>query len=70
MAKNLQYLTKIIETKAIPEKSYKNCGMVHFTEINQTLPPYSMLQDVGREATPKLATTNCPKYFQTTLIMG
>ena len=44
--------------------------MVHFTEINQTPPPYSILQDVGREATPKLATTNCPKYLQTTLIMG
>ena len=29
--------------------------MVHFTEINQILCPYSMLQDVGREATPKLA---------------
>ena len=25
--------------------------MVHFTEINQTPPPYPMLQDVGREAT-------------------
>ena len=44
--------------------------MVHFTEINQTLPLYSMLQDVGREARPNLATTDCPKYFQTTLIMG
>ena len=44
--------------------------MVHFTEINQTPPPYSMLQDIGREARPKLATTNCPKYLQTTLIMG
>ena len=51
-------------------KNYKNSGMVHFTEINQTPPPYSMLQDVGGEATPKLATTNCPKYLQTTLIMG
>ena len=44
--------------------------MVHFTEINKTPPPYSMLQDVGREATPKLATTDCLKYLQTTLIMG
>ena len=37
--------------------------MVHFTDINQTSPPYSMLQDVGREATSKLATANCPKYL-------
>ena len=59
-----------IETKSIPEKSYRNSGIVHFTEINQTLPSNSMLQDVGREATPKLATTNSPKYLQTTLIMG
>ena len=44
--------------------------MVHFTEINQTPPPYPMLQDVGREATPKLAARNCPKYLQATLIMG
>ena len=44
--------------------------MVHFTIINQTPPPYSILQNVGREATPKLATTNCPTYLQTTLIMG
>ena len=28
--------------------------MIHFTEINQTLFPYSMLQDIGREATLKL----------------
>ena len=26
--------------------------------------PYSMLQDVGRKATPKLATTNSTKYLQ------
>ena len=28
--------------------------MIHFTEINQTPFPYSMLQDIGREATLKL----------------
>ena len=44
--------------------------MFHFTEINQTPSLYSMLQDVGREATPKLAATDCPKYLQTTLITG
>ena len=28
--------------------------MIHFTEINQTPFPYSLLQDIGREATLKL----------------
>ena len=32
--------------------------------------PYSMLQDIGRVATPKLVSTNCLRYLQTTLIMG
>ena len=32
--------------------------MVYFTEINQAPQHCSMLRDVGREATPKLATTN------------
>ena len=43
--------------------------MVHFTKINHTPPAYLMMQDIGREATPKLATTNCLKYLKTTLIM-
>ena len=43
--------------------------MLHFREINQNPPLYSMLQDVQKEATPKLATTNCPKYFKKTLLM-
>ena len=44
--------------------------MVHFTEINQTPPPYSTLQHIGREATPKLGTRNSLKYLQATLIIG
>ena len=28
--------------------------MVHFAEINQAFPPYSMLQHIGRVATPML----------------
>ena len=43
--------------------------MVHFTEINQTPPPYSTLQHIGREATPKLGTRNSLKYLQATLII-
>ena len=43
--------------------------MVHFTEINKTPPHYSMFQDIGREATSKLATRSCLKNLQTTLIM-
>ena len=41
-----------------------------FAEINQTPPPYSMLQHTGKVATPKLVPRNCLRYFQTTLIMG
>ena len=44
--------------------------MVHFAEINQSSQPYSMLQHIGRVATPKLVPRNCPRYLQTTLIMG
>ena len=44
--------------------------MVHFAEINQAPPPYSMLQYIGRVATPKLVSPNCLRYLQTTLIMG
>ena len=32
--------------------------------------PYSMLQDIGRVATPTLVSRNCLRYLQTTLIMG
>ena len=39
---------------SIPGKIYGNSGMVHFTEINQDPSPYSMLQYIGRVATPKL----------------
>ena len=44
--------------------------MVHFAKINQAPPPYSMLQYIGRVATPKLVSRNCLRYLQTTLIMG
>ena len=44
--------------------------MVHFAEIHQAPPPYSMLQHIGRVATPKLVPRNCLKYLQTTLMMG
>ena len=44
--------------------------MVDFADINQAPSPYSMLQDIGRVATPKLVSRNCLRYLQTTLIMG
>ena len=44
--------------------------MVHFAEINQAPSPYSMLQHIGRVATPKLVPINCLRYLQTTLIIG
>ena len=44
--------------------------MVHFADINQVHSPYSMLQDIGRVATPKLVPRNCLRFLQTTLIMG
>ena len=64
------YLTSIIETRSISGKNFGNSGMVHLVEINQTPPPYSMLQYIGRVATPKLMPKNCLIYLQTTLIMG
>ena len=44
--------------------------MVHFADINQTPSSYSMLQDIGRVATPKLVLRNCLRYLQTKLIMA
>ena len=44
--------------------------MVNFVEINPALSPYSMLQHVGRVATPKLVPRNYLRYMQTTLKMG
>ena len=40
---------KLLRPSQFLKKSYRNSGMVHFTEINQTHSPYSMLQDVGRK---------------------
>ena len=51
------------------QKEFRKSGMVRFAEINQTPSPYSMLQHIGREATPKLATRTCLKYLQTILIL-
>ena len=44
--------------------------MVHFPEINQAPSPYSMLQHIGRVATPKVVPRDYLRYLQTTLIMG
>ena len=44
--------------------------MVHFAEINQALPPYSMLQYIRRAEMTKLLQRTCLRYLQTTLIMG
>ena len=44
--------------------------MVHFTKISQAPSPYSMLQDIGRVATPKIVPRNCLIYLQTTFVMG
>ena len=44
--------------------------MVHFSEISQAPPLYSMLQHIGRVSTSKLASGNCLRYLQTTLTMG
>ena len=50
-----------IKTNSIPGK---------VPEINQDPPHYSMLQHIGREATPKLLSGNCHRYLQTTLMIG
>ena len=44
--------------------------MIHLVEINQVPSPYSILQDIGKVATPKLVPRNCLGYLQTTLIIG
>ena len=64
----LQYLTKIIETKSIPGKFYGNSVIVHFAEINHAPPANSMLQNIEEVATPKLAPRNCLRYLQISLI--
>ena len=43
---------------SIPGKNSGNSGMVLFPDINQTTSPYSMLQHIGRVATPKLVPRN------------
>ena len=44
--------------------------MVHLAEINQTPPPYLMLQYVGRVVTLELVPRNCLRYLQRPLTMG
>ena len=44
--------------------------MVHFAEINQAPRPYTLLQYIGRVATPTLVPRNCIRYLKTTFIMG
>ena len=44
--------------------------MANFAEISQAPFPYSILQHIGRVATPKLVLGNCLRYLETTLIMG
>ena len=57
-------------TKSIPGKLYGNSGMVYFAETNQAPSLYSMLQDIGRVATPKLVPRNGLRCLETTLIMA
>ena len=69
----LHYLIKFcdnISYKLIPRKIYGNSGMAHIADINQAPSPYSMLQHIGRVATPKIVLRHCLRYLQTTLIMG
>ena len=44
--------------------------MFYFAEINQAHSSYSMLQHIGRVATPKLVPRDCLRYLQTKLIIG
>ena len=44
--------------------------MIHFAEIKQAPPPYSVLQNIGRVAAPKLVPRNYLRYLQTTMIIG
>ena len=55
-----------LNSRKIPGSS----GMDHFAKTNHTLSPYSMLQHIGRVATPRLVRRNCLRYFLTPLIMG
>ena len=63
-------ISHIIETKLIPKKMCRNSGMVHFAEINQVPPSYSMMKHIERVATPKLSPRNCLRYLETTLNIG
>ena len=64
-----KFCGNITETKFISGITSGNSGIVNFAEINQVPLPYSMLQYLGRVATPKLVPRNCLIYLQTTLIM-
>ena len=42
------------EAKSVSGKTSRNPGMIHFGEISEAHPPYSILQHVGRIGTPGL----------------
>ena len=43
---------------------------MNFVEINQVPSPCSILQHIGKVATPKRVPRHCLRYLQTTLMMG
>ena len=55
----------MIEIKSIPG----NSRMIHFAEINQALPLYSLLYPSGRVGISNLAPKICLRYLETTLRM-
>ena len=63
-------LHKLLRPTQFLEKNSENSRMVQFAEINPAPLPYSMLQYIGRGATPKLVPRNCLRSLQTSLMMG
>ena len=61
---------KLSRPRQFLEKFMKILEWSTLQEINQAPTPYSMLQHIGRVATPKLVPRHCLRYLQTTLIMG
>ena len=60
----LKFCDNISHDQLIPGKISGNSGMVHFAEINQAPPTYSVLQYIGRVASPKLVPRNCLRYLR------
>ena len=50
-------------SQVLKKKNCGNTGVVHFAEINQAPSSYSMLQHIGRVATPKLVPRTCLIYL-------